>query len=222
MYLNWQEKTLTSPTATDITTAYAAGFVFGRVEPFFMAQTRSMRIDVSKFSLSSENRRILRKTENISCEAQPLPYENYTWKIGKLGKDFYEEKFGPKTFSANKLKELFTNPAYHFNTVLTYTHIEAAEPIGYAICYKNENILHYSYPFYNLETAPKNMGMGMMLKAILYAQTAGCTYIYLGSAQRTTDTYKLQFSGLEWFDGKTWQTDQNALKEILQNIQYEK
>lgn len=55
----------------------------------------------------------------------------------------------------------------------------------------------------------------MMLKAILYAKELKKDYIYLGSAQRPTDTYKLQFTGLEWFDGQEWQTDQKALKQIL-------
>src|SRR3989344_6101553 len=37
-------------------------------------------------------------------------------------------------------------------------------------------------------------------------------YIYLGSFSRPTDTYKLQFAGLEWFDGKQWQNNPEKLK----------
>ena len=55
----------------------------------------------------------------------------------------------------------------------------------------------------------------MMLRAILWAKEINKQYIYLGSAQRPSDTYKLQFEGLEWFDGKEWQTDLNELKKIL-------
>ncbi len=89
------------------------------------------------------------------------------------------------------------------------------KPVGYAICFETPSILHYSYPFYDLETSDKNMGMGMMVRAIQYAKKYGKDYCYLGSAQRRGDTYKLQFKGLEWFDDKTWQTNIDLLKTIL-------
>jgi len=76
-------------------------------------------------------------------------------------------------------------------------------------------MLHYSYPFYDLATAPKDMGLGMMIMAIQYAKSAGMKYVYLGSLQRPTDTYKLQFAGLEWFDGETWSRDIEKVKKIL-------
>ena len=79
--------------------------------------------------------------------------------------------------------------------------------------------MHYSYPFYDLES-DKNTGMGMMLKAITFAKSSGVKYIYLGSAQRSSDIYKLQFKGLEWFDNKEnkFSDDQDKLKEILKSI----
>jgi arginyl-tRNA--protein-N-Asp/Glu arginylyltransferase len=55
----------------------------------------------------------------------------------------------------------------------------------------------------------------MMLRAILWASETNRNYIYLGSAQRPSDTYKLQFEGIEWFDGKAWQTDLQKLKELI-------
>ena len=58
----------------------------------------------------------------------------------------------------------------------------------------------------------------MMLKAIVWAKENGKKYVYLGSFQRPTDIYKLQFSGLEWFDGNTWQTDLNGLKNELKSV----
>jgi phosphoglycerate kinase len=62
-----------------------------------------------------------------------------------------------------------------------------------------------------------NIGLGMMLQAIIYAKEKAKKYIYLGSAQRPTDTYKLQFTGIEWWNGEIWQTDLDDLKKILEN-----
>lgn len=217
MYLVWHKKTI-EPAASEsiITTLYNDGFVFTRVAPGSMDQTRSVRIDLSKFELSSENRRVLKKTEGLELNSISLPYSDYDWQIGKLAKDFYDEKFGHGTFSANKIKDLLTEQTSNFNRFFIYT-LDGAN-VGYCIVYENADLLHYSYPFYSRATNINNLGLGMMLRAIIHAQETGKKYIYLGSAQRSTDTYKLQFSGLEWFNGKGWQTDDEVLKSLLSSL----
>ncbi len=215
MYLSWNEKTLTDFSDTNIESAYNEGYVFTRVGKGVMKQTRSLRIDLSKFELSSENKRILKKTEELSLSISPIPYGKYTWEIHKLGKDFYEQKFGSKTFSAQKIKELITDKEKsNFNQLFIYSLNNV--DIGYSIALETQNILHYCYPFYNLDVNYPNIGLGMMTKAIVWAKKNNKKYIYLGSAQRPTDIYKLQFEGLEWFDGKNWQTNTEELKIILQ------
>ena len=89
------------------------------------------------------------------------------------------------------------------------------DAIGYTICYQNPEILHYCYPFYNIQYPISNIGMAMMLKAIVWAKEQNKKYFYLGSFQRPTDTYKLQFTGLEWWDGKEWKSNLEELKNTL-------
>jgi arginyl-tRNA--protein-N-Asp/Glu arginylyltransferase len=213
-YLAWQEKTITDFSEENVSALYDAGFVFTRIGKGVMQQTRSVRIDLAKFNLSSENRRILKKTGSAELYASTLPVKRYFHQLGKLAKDFYEAKFGPRIMSAQKIKEMVVDPhKSNFNLNLMYPFNRV--PCGYSICYANKDILHYSYPFYDLTTAPKDMGLGMMIRAIEYAKGVGMKYIYLGSLQRPSDTYKLQFEGLEWFDGKEWSTDEKKVREIL-------
>jgi arginyl-tRNA--protein-N-Asp/Glu arginylyltransferase len=101
----------------------------------------------------------------------------------------------------------------NFNLLLSYS--EKGAVLGCTVCFISDSLLHYSYPFYNLETSAKDMGMGMMIRAIVYAKEKRLKYIYLGSLQRAGDTYKLQFEGMEWFDGTAWSTDLAAAKKIL-------
>jgi arginyl-tRNA--protein-N-Asp/Glu arginylyltransferase len=209
MYLKWKEQTIKDFSDFNIDSLYNEGFVFGRTGKGEMSQTRSLRIDLSKFNLNSENRRVLKKVESLVLQKHSLPYSEYSWEIGKLGKDFYDTKFGKGTFSANKIKEVMTDKnKSNFNVVMVYN------APGYAICLETNNILHYCYPFYNLNS-PANTGMGMMLKAINWAKENGKKYIYLGSYQRPTDVYKLQFEGLEWFDGEKWNGELNELKKTI-------
>lgn len=214
MYLSWAEKNVNDP--SEISSQYDRGFVFVRLEKHHMQQTRSVRINMKDFSLNSENRRIVRKTELLECSPIPLPDPTYHWSVGKMAKDFYTEKFGDGTFSANKVKDLLTDRAKsNFNLELVYR-IERTV-IGYAICFENADLLHYAYPFYDLQVAEANpnIGMGMMIRAVQYAERTGKKYVYLGSAQRPGDTYKFQFRNMEWFDGEAWQTDIDRLKRIL-------
>jgi len=206
-YLHWKEEKLNDNTGETVSRMYDNGFVFTRLDKDIMHQTRSVRINLNKFEISSENRRIMRKGESIIIEKHSIPYSAYNWEIGKLAKDFYDKKANG-SFSANKIKELITT-ADNFNTLYDFS------KLGYAICYENSSILHYCYPFYDLNKSSKDMGLIMMTKVIAEAKTLGLKYVYLGSLQRPNDTYKLQFSGIEWFDGKVWKSDLEEVKKIL-------
>jgi len=228
-YLSWNEQTVTDFSDAHVCGMYSQGYVFTRIGRGVMQQTRSARIDLAKFELSSENRRILKKTVDID---EPVPLElpdtDYDLAIGKLAKDFYEIKFGPGIMSAQKIKEMLTDPSKsNFNLMLMFMQESDSTDVGYSICFMNGPIVHYSYPFYDLKTAPKDMGLGMMIRAIEWAKAEGKKYIYLGSLQRITDSYKLQFAGLEWFDGGpdgsgSWSTDIEKAKEILKSAPTER
>ncbi len=219
-YLSWNQNTLTDLTPKNVSKMYADGYVFTRLGKGVMQQTRSIRIDLSHFNMTSENRRILKKGE-FDMAAVPLPMNGYDFSIGKLAKDFYTKKFGDKVMSAQKIKEMLTDEKRsNFTTLLMYKTGLSGTPfephaLGFSICYINEDIIHYSFPFYDLDKASKDMGLIMMTMLIKHAKEANFKYVYLGSLQRPTDTYKLQFGGLEWFDGKAWQTDLGEVKKIL-------
>lgn len=208
-YLHWDEKKIDG--SDDINKLYDKGYVFTRIDKGMMHQTRSVRIDISRFNLTSENRRILRKGENIVMEIIDIPYQDYNWKIGKMAKDFYDKKANG-AFSANKIKELITTKD-NFNTLFKFS--DNVSNAGYAISFKNNEMIHYCYPFYEIEKSIKDMGLIMINKTINFAKENNYKYVYLGSLQRPSDVYKLQFEGIEWFDGKEWKRDLEEVKKIL-------
>lgn len=201
---------------------YENGFVFTRLGHGEMQQTRSVRIDLSKFKLTSENRRILNRTSTLKFHVYNLPLDKYDFRIGKMAKDFYDSKFGTGVMSAQKIKQMLTDSrSSNFNTLFEYLDdspdLTPTAAVGYAIAYASKYLIHYSYPFYDLN-CQKDMGLGMMIRAILHAEANGSRYFYLGSLQRAADVYKLQFEGLEWFDGQKWSHDLNEVKNILAKI----
>jgi arginyl-tRNA--protein-N-Asp/Glu arginylyltransferase len=212
-YLNWDTKIITDFSTKNIESLYDQGYVFTRVDRGILNKTRSLRIDLSHFEASSENRRVLRKSEHLTLTVHDIPYTEYSWEIAKLAKDFYATLGAD--FSANKVRDILTTENLHFNKLLVYTDTRDNSIVGYAIAYESDNLLHYSYPFYIEKKEEPSRGLGMMMLAINYAKDSGKKYIYLGSLQRPTDTYKLQFKGMEWFDGEKWQFDTAPLKDIL-------
>jgi arginyl-tRNA--protein-N-Asp/Glu arginylyltransferase len=214
-YLNWDTQTLTDLSPSHIEKMYDSGYVFTRVDRGVMNKTRSFRIDLGAYVPSSENRRILRKSEHLTLTVADIPYTNYSWEIGKLAKDFYE-KFGDNVFSANKAKEIITDrEKTNFNKILIFTDSKTNSPVGYVIAFETDRIIHYSFPFYVEDEADPSRGIGMMTKTLEWAKSHGKEYAYLGSLQRPSDTYKLQFLGGEWFDGEKWQADTTPLRDIL-------
>lgn len=221
MYFKTAEKIVDFDNEQEVSSAYDTGFVFTRLSKGVMNQTRSLRLDLSKFELTSENKRILRKTESLKSYYEQLPLQNYSWEIHKLGKDYYERKFGIGVMSASKIKDMFVNPEdNNMNGVFRYEtenrqKINDKGFLGFALCYKNSNLLHYAYPFYELESEISNLGMGMMLHAIMWAKEQGLRYVYLGSVVEQASKYKLQFEGLEWWDtdANEWSLDIAKLKQ---------
>lgn len=230
-YFKTDSKTLDNPSESEINALYDQGYLFTRLEKGNLYQTRSLRIDLNNYSHTSENSRILRKNEDINLVTKQLPLQEYSWKIHKYAKDFYQNRFGTGVMSATKIKEMFVDHSKsNMNEAYLYTanskeaesewelEIDGEKNIfGVSICYSNSAILHYSYPFYDL-AIPKNrsLGMAMMIKAIDKAKEDRKAYVYLGSIKDESSLYKLQFEGMEWWnnDEKSWSKDIGHLKSV--------
>jgi arginyl-tRNA--protein-N-Asp/Glu arginylyltransferase len=193
---------------------YSQGYLLTRKQKGHMIQTRSLRVNLRNFELNSENRRILRKSESLSMSVEELPYKNYSWEIHKLGKEYYTKKFGDKVMSASKIKSMFTDMA---NENMTHVAIFANEgnAVGFALMYLSETIVHYAYPFYDLDSDLSNLGMSMMIRVVAWAKETGKEFVYLGSVTDENAFYKLQFLGLEWWENssQSWSEDLNKLKK---------
>jgi len=223
-YLHFGTKQIDISNTSEIIDSYNAGYVLTRIsEAGEIERVRSLRVDLNQFGESSENRRILRKYEHPIAQHH-IPFPNYAWQIHKLGKDFYDTKFGTGTFSANKIKELFTS-GNTFNTILTFgnqTHPGIYD--GYCIAYSSPltsvtPLIHYAYPFYNLNLINSSFGIFMMTKTLQYFKELGYQYVYLGSVHSTAALYKLQFKGSEWWDEESmqWSTDLEKLKQRVRS-----
>jgi len=192
---------------------YNLGFLASRINKDFFYLARNLRVDLNKFKLTSENRRIKRKTEYIKFEVIPMDQVRYLHSIGKLASDFYK-KF-KNNITANSIRKTILNK--YFTHLFVFMDSTNKHIFGYCIANIDDEIIHYAYPFYEIDYFEKNAGMGMMLKVLEYAHQLNKKYFYLGTIYTKESLYKLQFEGLEYFTGFKWSENLDELKNLIEN-----
>jgi len=197
----------------DINKIYGNGFLPIRSLSSVYYLCRNVRVDLSLFELSSENRRILKKTEGISASLVPLSQFNYSIEVQKLCHDYAEKRLGKDVFPVPAIKSIFSGQVY--NQVLVFKNNEEDE-VGYAVCFANNNLMQYAHAFYNLNFLRENLGARMMLEAVNLAKENHHKYIYLGTCYQEVSLYKTEFKGIEFFNGFSWSKNLTELKKLIQ------
>lgn len=193
---------------------YEAGFLPIRNQPGVYYLSRSLRVDLVKFELSSENRRILNKTADFTYDVVPLSEFEYTPVVQKFCKDYMDQRFGKGYLTAAGVKNIFQKGVY--SHVFVWRKVGFPEPVGYAVCFINETLLQYAHVFYDLELLESNIGIRMILQAAIWAKENGKEFAYLGTVYNQSNySYKTEFSGFQFFNGFRWSDNLEELKELI-------
>lgn len=175
---------------------------------------RQVRVALAQFSPSSENRRILRKGEGITCRLVPRQEFDFTPERREFFKSYADNRLGKETITYERLDALFSAPI--ISHVLIYTETQTGAEIGYAAMYLQESALaFYYYAFYDLTYLNKNLGMFMMTSAVEFFANRGFKHIYLGTCYSKSALYKTQFTGLQFFNGYRWSENLEELKHMI-------
>jgi hypothetical protein len=175
---------------------------------------RHVRVDLKRFSQSSENRRILRKGTGISEELLRREDFDFTPVWRQFCKSYADKKFGRDVMDYQRLDALMRSPIV--SHVLVYRDVERDSDVGLVLLYIDKPVMaFYFYAFYELEYLKKNLGMYMMTRAVSLMQESGIGHIYLGSCYSRSAMYKTQFDGAEFFNGFRWSADLSELKYLI-------
>jgi arginyl-tRNA--protein-N-Asp/Glu arginylyltransferase len=181
---------------------------------------RQVRVNLAKFTPSSENRRILRKGEGIKVELIPRAQFDYTSVRREFFKRYSDAKFGKEVMSYERLDALFASPI--ISHLLVFTDAQTGAEIGVATLYMEQSALaFYYYAFYDLAHANRSLGMFMMTSAAKLFAERGCAHLYLGSCYSENALYKTQFDGAEFFNGFRWSENLDELKYLIRRGQGE-
>jgi arginyl-tRNA--protein-N-Asp/Glu arginylyltransferase len=203
---------VTGETPADI---FNAGFLPSsrNLDRFYLC--RQIRVNLAKFELSSENRRILRKGEGINLELVPREKFDYTPARREFFKRYTDAKFGWDKMPYERLDSLFATPI--ISHLLVFTDAKTGAEVGVATLYvEGAALAYYYYAFYDLNFASRSLGMFMMTSTTELFAARGTRHLYLGTCYSDNALYKTQFAGAEFFNGFRWSDDLDELKFIIQ------
>ena len=195
----------------EIDVALDQGFLPTRFHKKIFMLGRSGRVNLAIFALSSENRRILRKTQQFHVEVLDLDHFDYTNEVQLNCKTWLNSRIGQKVISAQGVKKAFKL----LNNNIVFVWYKGDEVVGYVVGIGTDNVFYYNWAFYNPVYVRENLGVRMMLEAVQYAQTSKMSYIYLGTVYTKGSLYKTQYKGFEFFDGIRWNKNLKDLKFLI-------
>src|SRR5271170_386212 len=119
---------------------------------------RQVRVNLSRFQPSSENRRICRKNENIEPTLVARRDFDYSSERRQGFKNYADIKFGNDVMTFERLDGLFASPI--ISHLLVFNDTQSGAEVGVAALHiQGGQLAYYYYAFYDLNYYSRNLGM---------------------------------------------------------------
>jgi len=178
--------------------SYQQGMLPQRNDKSKFYKDTSGRCNLSNYSLSSENRRILRKTDHFTHKSVPLSSFEYTPEVQK--QIFSWIKNLGWDFPISSVKTIFKS--HIFNQL--YIWFDGDKVIGYSVCYTSAHISHIAYVFYDPEYSRSDLPIRLVLQFVIDSNDQHLNYCYLGRFSDEVGYYKRNMPGFEYFQDGLW------------------
>ncbi len=179
---------------------------------FYMA--RSTRIVLPTWEPNSENRRVLRKHENIF---ERIEHKKEDLDINEDFKEFclsyFERHHGAHTMPKKRLEHILQEHA--LTHIVEYK--KDGKLAGFVFLASDKNMTHVWFYFYAPDFAQSSFGIWFLLNEAIAAKDSGKKHFYIGTAYGDKSKYKTNFSNLEFWDGDNWVQDKKN-KEVKARI----
>ena len=170
---------------------YLLGLLPQRNDKNKFYQDSSCRSNLADLNLSSENRRILRKTDHFSSATSPISFDLHIQK-----QIFQWLKVLKWDFPISSVKYIFTKHIFNY----MYTWILNNKIVAYSVCYFDKNISHIGYVFYDPSLSHGDLPIRLVLQFVIDSHDKNLKYAYLGRFS----PYKKNMPGFEYFTNNQW------------------
>ncbi len=182
-------------------------------EVFYLA--RSLRVDLSRFEDTSENRRVARKIAPLGVTLEAVPRRDFDGEqpaFRAFCRTYADSRFSGGSMDDERLRYIWSRE--------TLTHVlvfrVGETPVGYVFAAMEQNTLHYWFSFFDTAyLQPYSLGKWMMWETLHWAKRQGLEYVYLGTGYTEKALYKVRdHKGLQFFDGTGWNEDVKLLAAL--------
>lgn len=194
---------------------YAAGFHPASPDLKRFTLCRHLRVPLAAWKPNSENRRILRKGEG--CVLERIRRQDFEFTAERKARwlAFAEERFGQGVMSGERLEGLM-NGNVITDVLVCRDPGDGDRELGAVLMYLEPvRMAHYYYAFYDRTHPNRSLGLFLMTAAVQFFRDAGFQHLYLGTCYSERALYKVQFEGIEFFDGLAWSTEVAQLKFLV-------
>ncbi len=181
---------------------YGLGFLPFRHRQDLFYLSRSCRSNLRQVEFSSENRRVLSRTQHFNFKFKPLNI--LTSKKQKQLRDW--ARAAGWDIKAPTLKFLWQGA--YFNWLLEVK--KGDKLVSVSLLLAAGKMAHWGYFFIDPDYRRDNLAAASGLKIIKWTQQRDIKYVYLGTCYGNLN-YKRNFPGLEFFNGGYWSADKQEL-----------
>lgn len=189
-----------------------SGFLPTRLKSDLFYLGRSLRVNLARFALGSENKRVLKKTKDLGVgviNSQDFHLDDSVLWLCLL---YSQRMLKGVKFSSTSIKKLFS--LLYSQKVFVWRG-KRGEILGYSPLRVEDKVVYYWYGFYQPEKFVSGLGMRMILEVVLWAKKKGMKFVYLGTGYTPDCLYKTQFQGIEFFNGWRWSGNLEELKYLI-------
>src|ERR1700722_3281675 len=171
-------------TPDELTQVYQKGFLPYSGNPalpnaiFYLA--RSVRMELSRFTDCSENRRVDRKARRLGIDMVVRPKPSFCIddeRFLDFCLNYADARFAPGAMDKTRLQYVLNNE--FLSHIFVFSH--ANRHLGYILSIVGEATMHYWFAFYDAALMRSvSLGKWMMWRAIHWAKEVGMENIYLG------------------------------------------
>ncbi len=209
------------PTNEELDLAYSMGFLpyTGNLslEQCYFYLCRSLRIDLNKFEINSENKRVFKKIDPENVKLSVLTVQEFLENKSaiKFCFDYIRERFPEKAMTEERFQYILNI----LEGLEVYQLEFQGRMIAYILIVQGEKSAHYWFSFYSLDLSKEiPVGKFSMTYMINHFKTKALDYLYLGTCYGTKSLYKARdYKGMEYFDGAGWNNSLQSLKVLCKN-----
>lgn len=183
---------------TTIEETYEHGLLPQRNSSGKFYQETSGRSRLTNLVLSSENRRIIRKTEKFTYKTIPLSKFEYNSEVQKQIFGWVKELGWD--FPMSSVKTIFKD--HIFNQLDIW--YDGDEVIAYSICLSTATISHIAYVFYNPKYSHSDLPIRLVLQFIIDSAKRNQQFAYVGRFSKEIGYYKRNLPGFEYYQDNHW------------------